>query len=147
MVRQSPTESATLYKKGIKKKGNDGKMWKIIETSNGVKRWSRVTVKERTLKKGEHQLIISTHMTKSGITKVIKMLNKNGFDGNGFFQYILSDKFKRTINGKKRRLYPSSVGISRWNRKHGIGWEAQLDVKYSGSTNKVIHIKLDKWKK
>jgi hypothetical protein len=39
MVRKSPTESATLYKIGTKKKGNDGNTWITIELSNGVKRW------------------------------------------------------------------------------------------------------------
>jgi hypothetical protein len=39
MVRKSPTESATLYKIGTKKNGNDGNKWVVIESSNGVKRW------------------------------------------------------------------------------------------------------------
>ncbi len=39
MIRKSPTESATLYNIGIKKKGNDGNTWIVTELSNGVKRW------------------------------------------------------------------------------------------------------------
>lgn len=39
MSRPSPTESATLYKVGTIKTGNDGNKWIISESSNGVKRW------------------------------------------------------------------------------------------------------------
>lgn len=38
-IRKSPTESATLYKLGTKKKGNDGNLWVIAENINGIKRW------------------------------------------------------------------------------------------------------------
>ena len=38
-IRLSPTESATLYKIGTKKKGNDGNIWIIKEDKNNVKRW------------------------------------------------------------------------------------------------------------
>ncbi len=41
MVRISPSASATLFKIGHKKKGNDGKMWKVAMNKNGVKRWER----------------------------------------------------------------------------------------------------------
>ena len=39
--RPSPSESATKFKVGRKKKGNDGNMWIIVENKNGVKRWSK----------------------------------------------------------------------------------------------------------
>ena len=38
-TRKSPKQSATLYKVGTKKKGLDGNMWIITETSNKTKRW------------------------------------------------------------------------------------------------------------
>ena len=40
--RPSPSESATQFKVGTKKKGNDGNMWIIVENKNGVKRWSKI---------------------------------------------------------------------------------------------------------
>ena len=40
--RPSPSESATKFKVGSKKKGNDGNMWIVVENKNGVKRWSKV---------------------------------------------------------------------------------------------------------
>ena len=38
-TRKSPTESATLYKVGPKKIGNDGNKWIIVENKNNVKKW------------------------------------------------------------------------------------------------------------
>ena len=36
--RPSPTESATLFKIGMIKKGNDGNMWIVYQTKNGIKK-------------------------------------------------------------------------------------------------------------
>jgi hypothetical protein len=38
-VRLSPSESATKFLVGKKKRGSDGNMWIIKETKTGVKRW------------------------------------------------------------------------------------------------------------
>ena len=46
MKRPSPTESATLYKVGIKKIGSDGNKWIIAENKNGIKRWKLYKIKE-----------------------------------------------------------------------------------------------------
>jgi len=40
--RPSPSESATSFKTGTVKKGNDGNMWIVIETNSGVKRWKMI---------------------------------------------------------------------------------------------------------
>jgi len=40
-TRKSPTESATLYKVGTKKIGNDGNKWIIVENKNNVKKWQK----------------------------------------------------------------------------------------------------------
>jgi len=42
--RKSPTESATLFKKGTIKKGNDGNRWTIVTNARGVQRWQKVQV-------------------------------------------------------------------------------------------------------
>lgn len=46
--RPSPSESATLFKVGTVKKGNDGNMWIIIQTKSGVKRWKNTQVKQKS---------------------------------------------------------------------------------------------------
>ena len=43
-TRKAPSKSATLFKKGTIKKGNDGNNWIIVTTSNGIQRWKEVTV-------------------------------------------------------------------------------------------------------
>jgi hypothetical protein len=41
-TRKAPTESATLFKKGVIKKGNDGNQWVIVTNARGVQRWQKV---------------------------------------------------------------------------------------------------------
>jgi len=41
-TRKAPTESATLFKKGVIKKGNDGNKWVIVTNARGVQRWQKV---------------------------------------------------------------------------------------------------------
>ena len=40
--RKGPNDSATLYKLGHKKRGNDGNMWIIVENKNKIKRWKLI---------------------------------------------------------------------------------------------------------
>ena len=48
--RKSPSESATLFPKGKKKKGNDGNMWIVTVTKKGVHRWSKYKSKNTPIK-------------------------------------------------------------------------------------------------
>lgn len=41
-TRKAPSQSATLFKKGTTKKGNDGNRWVIVTNANGVQRWQKV---------------------------------------------------------------------------------------------------------
>jgi hypothetical protein len=41
-TRKAPSESATLFKKGTIKKGNDGNRWTIVTNARGVQRWQKV---------------------------------------------------------------------------------------------------------
>jgi hypothetical protein len=40
--RKGPSKSATLFKNGTIKVGNDGNKWVIVTNKNGVKRWQKV---------------------------------------------------------------------------------------------------------
>ena len=42
--RKGPSESATKFKKGTKRRGNDGNMWVIATTSSGTQRWQKINV-------------------------------------------------------------------------------------------------------
>lgn len=37
--RKGPSVSATKFRLGTKKKGNDGNIWKIVQNKHGTKRW------------------------------------------------------------------------------------------------------------
>ena len=39
---KAPSQSATLFKKGTIKKGNDGNRWTIVTNARGVQRWQKV---------------------------------------------------------------------------------------------------------
>lgn len=54
--RKGPSESATLFPKGTKKKGNDGNMWIITVTKKGIHRWSKDNDKGK-MTKGKKYLI------------------------------------------------------------------------------------------
>ena len=43
-TRKAPSKSATLFKNGTIKKGNDGNNWIIVTASNGIQRWKKVAV-------------------------------------------------------------------------------------------------------
>ena len=50
-MRSSPTESATLYKIGTRKHGNDGKMYIVTVTKAKVKRWTELVKTIKHIKK------------------------------------------------------------------------------------------------
>ena len=53
-TRKAPTASATLFKRGTIKTGNDGNKWVIIADTRGVQRWRKTdatTRKNRTTKR------------------------------------------------------------------------------------------------
>jgi hypothetical protein len=52
-TRKAPSASATLFKKGTMKKGNDGNKWMIVVDTRGVQRWQKITssTKTKTLKR------------------------------------------------------------------------------------------------
>lgn len=52
-TRKAPSDSATLFKKGTLKKGNDGNKWQIVVDRRGVQRWQKISssIKNKTLKR------------------------------------------------------------------------------------------------
>ena len=49
-TRKSPAASATKFGVGVKKRGNDGNMWQIVQTKTGTKRWLKVASKAKSKK-------------------------------------------------------------------------------------------------
>jgi len=44
-LRKGPSESATKFKVGTIKKGNDNNMWKIVLNKKGIQRWQKISEK------------------------------------------------------------------------------------------------------
>lgn len=52
-IRKGPTESATLFAVGTRKRGNDGGMWVIRATSKGIHRWQPAQTATAKAKRSE----------------------------------------------------------------------------------------------
>jgi hypothetical protein len=66
--RKSPEQSATLYKIGTKKIGNDNNTWIITENKNGIKKW--------TIYKKPSKKILSSSFKKFTVDDAAKKINK-----------------------------------------------------------------------
>ena len=90
-MRKGPSESATKFKVGTKKKGNDGNYWIIKKQKNGVQRWVK-TEKNNTKRKNTKKKNTKRKNTKrsKGLTiDKIRMMKK---------------KYKVTVNGSKSEI-------------------------------------------
>ena len=84
--RKAPSEHAKEFALGHRKIGNDGEMWRITETKNGVKRWSQVsgkTLKKRKKKKTKKR--VKRWSQVSG-----KTLKKGKLNEKGLFEKLYS---------------------------------------------------------
>lgn len=76
--RKSPEQSATLYKVGTKKTGNDGNIWIITENKNGIKRWQLFKKKQNgSIKKTLKKSSIKKTSRKGSIKKTSKKGSKD----------------------------------------------------------------------
>ena len=88
--RKSPTESATKYKIGTKKLGNDGNMWVIISTQSGTHRWKKIASNTR---KKSHQSSTIENKTKDKENDIsLEQLKK------------LKKKYSVSTNGTKKDI-------------------------------------------
>jgi len=77
-MRLSPSESATLYKVGTKKKGNDGNTWIIVVNKNNIKRWqlykktSEIKPIDTKIKALDFYATVKPIVQKSNWTKIMK---------------------------------------------------------------------------
>ena len=83
-MRKGPNESATKFKIGTKKKGNDGNMWIIKSNKNGVQRWVKNSTRRNTKKR--KNTLTKKNKSNTLTLKKIKTLKK---------------KYSVTVNGNK----------------------------------------------
>ena len=70
-TRKGPSQSATLFKEGIVKKGNDGNKWIIVTNKLGIHRWQKMGSNSTTMKIRPKSKSKSKTKTKS--KRVLKM--------------------------------------------------------------------------
>jgi len=75
-MRKGPTESASLFSVGTKKRGNDKNMWIIVKNKNGVKRWQKVLFKKKVTKKNSKRK--SKKTSKKSLTGKKYLIFDNG---------------------------------------------------------------------
>jgi hypothetical protein len=97
MTRQGPSESATTFPVGTKKRGNDGNNWVVIQTKNS-KRWSKVNKTKKTSK---------TSKTKK---YTIKKSKKNDISVDKLRQLL--KKYNVTTSGSKEKMAQGLVRVS-----------------------------------
>ena len=78
MPRPSPSDSATLYKVGHTEIGNDLNVWKVILTSNNVKRWSmlKATPKTNTIRCSVRRSTKRTPVKRTPVKITVRRLSK-----------------------------------------------------------------------
>ena len=77
-TRKAPTASATLFKPGTTKKGNDGNKWTIVADSRGVQRWQKISssTKTKTLKRKKSARVLAMDTNEDTVWGKNKPLEK-----------------------------------------------------------------------
>ena len=57
-TRKAPSKSATLFKSGTVKKGNDGNKWVIVTNKRGIHRWQKITGASAATKPMKNKTIV-----------------------------------------------------------------------------------------
>ena len=97
MARQGPSESATTFPVGTKKRGNDGNNWIVIQTKNS-KRWSKVNTTKKTNNQKNNQKNNQTKTKKY----TIKKSKKNDISVDKLRQLL--KKYSASFNGSKENM-------------------------------------------
>jgi len=103
MARQGPSESATTFPVGTKKRGNDGNIWIIIQTKNS-KRWSKLN--NNTLQKTKK----TSKTSKTTKKYTIKKSKKNDISVDELRQLL--KKYNVTTSGSKEAMAQGLVRVS-----------------------------------
>ena len=88
-MRPSPSESATNFKVGFRKNGNDGTIWEIVANSNGTHRWKRLGKAYFTHDNGGRPFLVYMGKNDAYIYKQPKRenLQDGDEDGDGYPNY------------------------------------------------------------
>lgn len=86
-TRKAPNASATLFKVGTIKKGNDGNRWVIVADARGIQRWKKIpsSTKNKTLKRSKSARVFAMEANPETVWGKNKPLEK-------FWQELASGK-------------------------------------------------------
>jgi len=116
--RKSPSSSATLYKTGTKKIGNDGNKWIIVENKNGIKKWQLYKkTSKQTNKEPEKEIKLTMDLIygfKSlSLTDLEKIIMKN--HKTKYIYDIIKNKIIPEINKLKIETFIVPLPLSNNN--------------------------------
>jgi len=103
--RKGPSESATLFSVGVKKKGNDGNIWIIVKNKNGVKRWKKHIFKKKMTKTKKKRKTKSSQKKKRKTKSSKKKKQKTKKNQKYFIHDNGGRPFKVVINGKNLDIF------------------------------------------
>ena len=98
MTRQGPSDSATIFPVGTKKRGNDGNNWIVIQTKTS-KRWSKVNENKLQKTSKTSKTSKTTNKTKN---YTIKKSKKNDISVDKLRQLL--KKYSASFNGSKEAM-------------------------------------------
>jgi hypothetical protein len=111
-TRKAPTQSATLFKKGTTKKGNDGNRWVIVTNARGVQRWQKVQgAKAKTKTKTKTATNKKAKAKTRRVGRVVELGTGDAYGENIWGKNKPLEKFWRSLaSGKKVVLIKKTGG-------------------------------------
>jgi hypothetical protein len=105
-TRKAPTQSATLFKKGTTKKGNDGNLWVIVTNARGVQRWQKVQGAKVKVK-----VKAKTRRVGRRVGRIVELGTDDAYGENIWGKNKPLEKFWRSLaSGKKVVLIKKTGG-------------------------------------
>lgn len=115
-IRKGPSSSATTFKLGTRRKGNDGNMWKVSKTQKGVKRWVKITKKKSPVKKSRKitKKKSPVKKKKENLSKLLQSIEDGDIDE---IENLLTRQNvnKKNQNGNTPLMYSVYFGNMNWN--------------------------------
>jgi hypothetical protein len=111
-TRKAPSESATLFKKGTTKKGNDGNQWVIVADARGVQRWQKVQgAKAKTKTKTKPATNKKAKATTRRVGRIVELGTGDAYGESIWGRNKPLEKFWRSLaSGKKVVLIQKTGG-------------------------------------
>ena len=106
-TRKAPTESATLFKKGTTKKGNDGNRWTIVTNARGVQRWQKVQVQVQGAKA---KAKAKTRRIGRRVGRVVELGTDDMYGESIWGKNKLLEKFWRSLASGKKVVLIQKIG-------------------------------------